>query len=278
MTKDMNAVASSEQETYVKVEFPEREEIAVRYQRLLKEFDTKFEERLSMLTQDSANQLQSDMDLGKSDAEKNHQQREQYLNDYKKRTADLRNLILSLSNVDKSRGFFSRQFSKQYVGYEFFSEAGYPNDKFRIELLARAIKAIDDPNDAENQKQLSLIHTILPEETSKKLPVLLTVAAFVFAGVAIAGVMLGAGAAPIIPIAIGMTMFAVGFSGSILAMYGAPVVQERQEIYKKYKDEISNIPKNLQFFTQSEMEKNTTPKKDEDSRESSPAATLQNAN
>lgn len=278
MTKDMNAVASSEQETYVNVEFPEREEIAVRYQRLLKEFDTKFEERLSMLTQDSENQLQSDMVLGKSDAEKNHQQREQYLNDYKKRTADLRNLILSLSNVDKSRGFFSRQFSKQYVGYEFFSEAGYPNDKFRIELLARAIKAIDDPNDAENQKQLSLIHTILPEETSKKLPVLLTVAAFVFAGVAIAGVMLGAGAAPIIPIAIGMTMFAVGFSGSILAMYGAPVVQERQEIYKKYKDEISNIPKNLQFFTQSEMEKNTTPKKDEDSRESSPAATLQNAN
>lgn len=258
MTKYMNAVASKEQETYVNVVFPEHEETEVRYQRLLKEFDTKLEDRLHQLTQFSQDQLISDIELKKSDAIENYEQRRPYLDTYKKQAADLRNLIVSFSNVNQLSEFCSKQMLKKYVGHEFLSEGGYPNDKFRIELLARAIKAIDDPNDAENQKQLGLIHTILPEGTSKKLSVLLIVAAFVLTGVAITSVILGAGPA------VGLTMFTVGFFGSFFAMQAFHVVRKMHESYKKYKDAIPNISKNLQFFTQAEMEKHITPKEDED--------------
>ncbi len=264
MTKYMNVVASNEQETYVSVVFTEHEEIAVRYQRLLKEFDTKLENRLIELNKFSEDQLKSDITLNKNNAVKDYNQRKQYLGTYAKQAEDLRNLILSFSKVNKPSEFFSKQILKKYVGHEFLTEGGYPNDKFRIELLARAIRTIEVPNDADNQKQLGLIHTILPEGTSKKLPILLGVAAFVLAGVALTGLMLGTGPAAIIPIAIALTMFSAGFFGSFFAFQAIPIVQEKHEIYKKYKDTIPNISKNLQFFTQSEMEKHITQKKAED--------------
>ncbi len=283
MSKDINVVAPNEQNTYVSVKFPHQEEISARYQRLLKEFDEKLKYRLSDLNKFSRNQLESGIVSGDINPTiDNYNRRQKYLSTYAKQAEDLKNLILSFSVVNKPSEFFSKQILKKYVGHEFLTEGGYPNDKFRIELLARVIIAIEKPDDEENQKQLGLIHTILPEGTAKKSPILLGVAAFVLAGVALTGLMLGTGPAAIIPIAIASTMFSAGLFGSLFAFCFFTIVQENHEIYKKYKDSITNISKNLQFFNQSEMDNHITQKKAEDNSDdvsqSSTIAALSYAN
>ena len=254
-TYTITVVPLEEQTTYVGVVFAEQEAIAVRYQRLLTEFDTKLENRLIELRRFSEEQSNFDTIHNESNAIKNHDQRIQYLYAYVKQAEELRNFIASFSTGNKLSEFFSKQMLKKYVGHEFLTEGGYPNDKFRIELLARAIRTIDYPNDANNQKQLGLIHTILPEGISQKLPILLAVSLVLLYVESMIGFFkINAGN---IPFTIGLTMFIAGYTGSLCAAAIFMIVEENREFYKIYKDTIPNISKKLQFFTQSKMERNS---------------------
>jgi len=259
---------STDQATYEKFTFEskyDKEDTATRYQRLLKEFDGKLDERLNELDTAAEEQLKTDIKNDYSNARKDYDQRRQFLNAYAGQAANLRQLVLNYDNARKMPEFLSKTFLKKYAGHEFLTEGGYPNDQFRIELLARSIKSFDEPENEDNLKQLLQLHTVLPEGTTYKLDIALIVLHCVLLGVMIAGIMLGCGPAAVIPLALGMTMMATGLFGSYLftpmLLLG---VRDNRKAYKEYTDAIPELPKRLQFFTHAEMDKNTTKKQSKD--------------
>jgi hypothetical protein len=214
MPQFMNSSTSNQQETYDRLVFNENEAIDVTYHRLYSEFERKV---LASLSSTDTTLLM--------------------------RAQDLLCLIKTFSMIDPVNEFFSKKCLKQYNNHEFLTEGGYPNDVFRIELLARAIKMIDYPNDTENRNQLERMHRILPEGSSKNLPRCLYVAGLALMGVAITG-LLGS-----IPFAIAVTMFVVGILASLILLQAADILAQEQKNYQRYKLEISyfsNRLKNVQ--------------------------------
>ena len=248
---------SKQQEQYTKFIFGNehnQENTQERYQRLLNEFDTKLKMRLIELQNKSTNQFNQDQINQNSDAIKNNEQRNQAIKTYTDCAENLKKLILSFSTKNDKAEFFSKTFLKKYADHEFLTEGGYPNDQFRIELLARAIETFDHPNDVTNQQQLLLLKEVLPDGAGYKLSIAATIAAFVLIGVGVAAIILpGPG---ILMLCLIVPAVLCLFGSQLLPMIGI-AAQHHSENFNQFKTDIQSIPTKLKFFTQPEMDKNT---------------------
>lgn len=213
MPQSMNESASNRQKIYVPFVFNENETMEARYQRLYSEFERK-------------------------------------LNDsHSKDTENLLCLVRTFSTIDPVNDFFSKKCLKSYLGHAFLTEVGYPNDAFRIDLLARAIRMIGHPDDTSNENQLNQMYKILPEGSSKNLPRCLYVAGLTLIGMAFTGLLCSS-----IPFAIAVTLFVVGILASLIMFQAAEILVQEQEIYQNYKLEICQFSDKLKFFQPPKIE------------------------
>jgi hypothetical protein len=223
------------QEKYIYVEFADQEEPKIREQRLLTELDTKISGLLIELNRFSKDLLKSALALNESNALQDYERRKKYLASYKEKGKNLQELV-----------------SKN------------PDATFNIELLARVIKMIDNPSDVDNLKQLNLVHTLLPQGSSKTVIDLLAMSIFSFGALS-----LGLFICVFVPLAIIVGPGTLALIALVLAATAAiatiitACAHDQKFEYNRYEESISCVSSRVGFFSKSEMMDQTYEKKND---------------